>query len=304
MTTNAGPEYGNAEKNYLVAQNVQEKIMWMEQMIKYAPKHKSSENMLAKLRLRFAKLKKEQKKDAANKKGGYSVGIKKEGDAQITIIGAPNSGKSTLLAALTNAKPKISEYPFTTVKPEIGTLDLGGLKAQFVEIPPITYTDNDREWLSLARISDLVIVLINSFSELTKISTYLKDTTVLNKKIFVLSKSDLLNEEEIAKFINFDRVLILSAKTSRGLEELKQKIFYNLELIRIFTKEPGRKPSGLPVVLKIDSDVRELARKIRKDYPDRFLFAKIWGKGAKFAGQSVGIEYKLHDQDIVELHLK
>lgn len=304
MTTNAGPEYGNAEKNYLVAQNVQEKIMFMEEMIKYAPKHKSSENMLAKLRLRLAKLKKEQKKDVANKKGGYSVGIKKEGDAQITIIGAPNSGKSTLLATLTNARPKISEYPFTTVKPEIGTLDLGGLKAQFIEIPPITYTDNDREWLSLARISDLVIVLINSFSELTKISTYLRDTTILNKRIFVLSKSDSLGQEEIAKFKNFGRVVILSSKNSRGLEELKQRIFDSLGLIRVFTKEPGRKPSELPVVLKADADIKELATNIRKDYPDRFLFAKIWGKGAKFAGQSVGIEYKLHDQDIVELHLK
>ena len=304
MTTNAGPEYGNAEKNYLVAQGVQEKIMWMEQMIKYAPKHKSSENMLAKLRLRLAKLKKEQKKDAANKKGGYSVGVKKEGDAQITIIGAPNSGKSTLLATLTNARPKISEYPFTTVKPEIGTLDLGGLKAQFIEIPPITYTDNDREWLSLARISDLVIVLINSFSELTKVSTYLRDTTILNKRIFVLSKADSLSHEEIAKFRNFDKVIILSAKSSKGLEQLKQRIFDSLGLIRVFTKEPGRKPSELPVVLKIDADIRELAKNIRKDYPDRFLFAKIWGKGAKFAGQSVGIEYRLHDQDIVELHLK
>ena len=89
-----------------------------------------------------------------------------------------------------------------------------------------------------------------------------------------------------------------------GIEELKQKIFDTLGLIRVFTKEPGRKHSELPVVMKIGADIRELAGRIRKDYPDRFVFAKIWGKSAKFAGQSVGIEYKLNDQDIVELHLK
>ena len=47
-----------------------------------------------------------------------------------------------------------------------------------------------------------------------------------------------------------------------------------------------------------------MAEKIRRDYPDRFIYAKIWGKSAKFTGQNVGLEHELKDQDIVELHLK
>ena len=304
MTTNAGPEYGAAEKKYLAAQTTQERIMFLDEMIKYAPKHKSSENMLAKLRGRLAKLKKEQKRDAQNKKGGYSVGIKKEGDAQITIVGAANSGKSSLLGALTNARPKISEYPFTTIKPEIGTLDIGGLKAQFVEIPPLTYTDNDKEWLSIARISDLVVVLITSFSELTKISTYLSNEAITNKKVFVLTKTDSLSKEEIDKFKNFGTIIKSSVLKSEGLGDIKQAIFKSLGLIRVFTKEPGREHNELPVVLKEGAVIRDIAAKIRKDYVARFEYAKIWGKSAKFPGQSVGIEYELHDQDLIELHLK
>lgn len=304
MTTNAGPEYGAAEKKYLAAQTIQEKMLFLEEMIKFAPKHKSSENMLAELRRRLAKFKKELKKESLKKKGGHSFAIKKEGDAQITLIGLPNSGKSTLLAALTNAKPKVSEYPFTTIKPEIGTLDLGGLKSQFIELPPITESESDREWLSIARISDLVIVLINSFSELTRVSNYLRNESVLNKKIFVLGKTDSLEHEELSKFKNLSNVIKISVEKSEGTEELKKAIFDNLGLIRVHTKEPGKKPTELPVVLKVNANIREMAGKIRKDYPARFLFAKVWGKSAKFSGQTVGMEHILKDKDIVELHLK
>ncbi|RMD66154.1 GTP-binding protein HSR1, partial [Candidatus Pacearchaeota archaeon] len=56
MPINAGPEYLKAEKEYLKAKDIDEKIYWLEEMIRRAPKHKGAENLLAELRSRLKKL--------------------------------------------------------------------------------------------------------------------------------------------------------------------------------------------------------------------------------------------------------
>jgi len=299
MTTNPGYEYMDAEKKYLAAKTIDEKIRCLEEVIRTAPKHKSSEKLLANLKTRMAKLKAMQKREKSTKKG-RSMGIKKEGDAQVTILGFTNSGKSQLLASLTDAKPKSSEIPFTTLVPEIGTLDLEGIKVQLVELPARI---DDKELLSIARASDLILVLITSLNELLQIGTILKKENILTKRLFLLNKIDSISPEELNR-LKAVNLLRISAEKKTGLEELKQKIFENIDLIRVFTKEPGKKQTERPMIVKKDSTVRDLADKIRKDFPDRFLKAVIWGKSAKFPGQTVGLDHRLSDKDIVELYLK
>ena len=198
MTTNAGPEYFVAQSKYLGAQTTEDRIRCMEDMIRCAPKHKSSENMLAELKRKLSKLKKESIREKKTKKGGFSNAIKKEGDAQVVMLGFANSGRSTLLAATTNARPKISEYPFTTIGPEIGTIDIGGCKVQFIETPPLSENEGDREWISMARVSDLVVTIITSLDELMRMSNYLKREGLFNKRMIVL-----LQKNSIGTLINF-----------------------------------------------------------------------------------------------------
>jgi ribosome-interacting GTPase 1 len=83
---------------------------------KNRPKHKGSENLLAELKTRLKKLREKEKvkKEICGEKG-----IKKEG-FQFVLIGFPNSGKSSLLAKLTNARPTIAEHAFSTFQPELG----------------------------------------------------------------------------------------------------------------------------------------------------------------------------------------
>lgn len=300
MTTNAGYEYKNAELRFISASTNEEKLQALEEMIRTAPKHKSSENMLANLKSRYVKLKKELERAKAVKKGGHSLSIKKEGDGQVVVIGFANSGKSSLLTALTNAKPLISPIPYSTVKPEIGTLDLEGIKLQLIELPANL---KDKEILGIAKTSDLILVLITSLKELSEITTLLKEERVSNKKIFILGRVDSIDKSELARLKPFG-LLHVSAQKPAGLEELKQKILENTGLMRIYTKEPGKKPSEKPLVLKKDSPIKELAEKIRKDFVNRFIKARIWGASAKFSGQTVGLEHVLHDKDVVELYLK
>lgn len=94
-STNQSPFYIKAEKNFLGAGTPEDKIKFLEEMIKECPKHKSSEKMLANLKTRYKKLKAQLEK---SKKSGKSsrVGIKKE-DMQAAILGKTNSGKSSLI---------------------------------------------------------------------------------------------------------------------------------------------------------------------------------------------------------------
>lgn len=298
MTTNPGYEFINAEKKFLAAKTIEEKIACLEEMIKTAPKHKSSENLMANLKTRMAKLKAMQEKEKGKKKG-RSQGVKREGDAQVTILGFTKSGKSSLLAALTEAKPKISDVPYTTLVPEIGALHLDGIIVQLVELP----ARFDGEIMSIVKTSDIVIILVTSLSELIELASIMKKENVQTKRIVVLNKIDTLPEDEMKKFAAVNPIKI-SATHNIGLEELKKRIFDLIGLMRIYTKEPGKKSSERPIILRNGESIRDLAEKIRKDFPERFIKAIVWGKSAKFPGQTVGIEHRLMDKDIVELYLK
>ena len=299
MPINADYFYQRAEMDFLNAKTTEDKIEKLKKMISAAPKHKGSENLRAELNKRLVKLKKESEKES-RKKTGKSVGVKKEGDAQVTLFGFTQSGKSSLLSALTNARPKISELPFTTFVPEIGTLDLEGLKVQVVDLPARI---DDKEVLAIARASDFIIVIVTSLDQLIILNNLFKKENMTTRRIFTLNKVDTTSPEELKKFEKLP-VIKISSKTGRGLDDLKQKIFESIDLIRVYTKEPGKKPSERPMIARKDSTIKELAEKIRKDYSKRFLKARVWGKSAKFDGQIVGISHILKDKDVLELYLK
>src|SRR3989338_211698 len=115
-STNQSPFYKKAEVMFLQAKTNEEKLRCLEEMIKECPKHKSSEKMLANLKTRYIKLKEKIETLRKSSKGSKKSGIKKE-DLQAVIIGLTNSGKSSLLSALTNTNPEIAPYDFTTKIP-------------------------------------------------------------------------------------------------------------------------------------------------------------------------------------------
>ena len=93
----------------------------------------------------------------------------------------------------------------------------------------------------------------------------------------------------------------VSVQTGAGLEELKEKIFELLGVIRIYTKVPGKEPDlKAPFILKRGSTVADLAGAIHRDLPRTMKTARIWGS-ARFAGQAVMRDYELQDRDIVEI---
>ncbi len=294
-STNQSPQYQKAQAMFLRAQTNEERLHWLDEMIRECPKHKSAESMLANLKTRRKKLL--EKIEAAKKsgRGGGKPGIKKE-ELQAVIIGFTNSGKSSLLAELTNVKPEIAPYEFTTKHPLVGMMKYSGTNIQLIEVPAFGSEYYD---VGLVNSADVILITITSLSELEKIFPELSRTH--GKKLVIFNVKDEVNERRIestlkGKGLNFS---IINTRTSEGLEELKEKIFQCFGKIRVYTKEPGKPKSENPIILMPNATVSDVAKKIFHN-SSIVKETRIWGPSSKFSGQIVGLQHQLKDLDVVE----
>lgn len=123
--------------------------------------------------------------------------------------------------------------------------------------------------------------------------------------LIVINKIDTANKSEINNIKSIKGAVTISAMNKKGLEELKQKTFKKLKLIRIYLKQVGKKPDlSKPLIMKKGDSVKHVCKNLHKDFLTQFRYAKIWGPSAKYAGQTVGLKHKLLDKDIVQVHLK
>lgn len=295
-STNQSPQYQKAEVMFLRSQTNEERLKWLEEMIRECPKHKSAEKMLANLKTRYIKLKDKIEATKKVRKGTKKPGIKKE-EMQAVIIGFPNSGKSTLLSLLTNVKPKIEAYQFTTKAPIVGIMKYSGIGVQIIEIPSINSEYYDK---GIVNTADVVLILINSIEQIKEVEDTIKNIT--GKKIFVfnvIEKDEDLRKVEATLKSKKLEYAVTNTRTSEGIEDLKETIFMGFGKIRIFTKEPGKNRSEKPFVMEPESTVKNIAERIFKN-SSKVKETKIWGPSSKFPGQKVGLEHKLKDLDTVE----
>ncbi len=170
MPTNLPPQIADLEKKYLQAETTSEKIKALEEYLSAIPKHKGTERLRAQIKTKLSKLRltleEQKKRRSATSTAGGRYAIKREGAAQVVIIGVANSGRSSLLSALTNAEPNITSYPFGTTKPIPGMMLFEDVQIQLLEGPALFEGASEgKGWgpkvLSLARNADGLILLID-----------------------------------------------------------------------------------------------------------------------------------------------
>ena len=150
--------------------DIEKRIKEIEDELKNTKYNKSTEKHILKLKARLTYLRKElEEKKRREKKRFSRAGIKKEGDARVTIIGPPSVGKSYLFNKLTNAKSEIGDYPFTTLNIHPGIMKYKGAEIQVLDTPGLIKgaslgKGNGREILSMARDSDLILIMIDVFN--------------------------------------------------------------------------------------------------------------------------------------------
>jgi len=325
MPANLTPEYFKAEKWYKSASTNDEKILALERMLAVMPKHKGTDHLKADLRKKLSKL-----KDAGTqKKGGSHVDIfhvPRGGAGQIVLIGTPNCGKSSILAALTNAKVHVADFPFATSGPVPGMVTFEDIHIQLVDMPPITADYVAPGQVGTYRNCDLIAIVIDLSGDVIEQFSVCMDflesrNLLINaetpasddegnaraKEAFcICTKSDIAEAgalESLKELCERPLEFIeISAVTGAGLDILPAKFFELLGIIRVYAKPPG-KPADMtePFTLPVGSTVMDLATHIHRHLAEKLKSAKIWGTGV-YDGQNVHRTHVLNDKDIIELH--
>lgn len=132
-----------------------------------------------------------------------------------------------------------------------------------------------------------------------------------NKKymsgLLVINKIDTVTEETVEEVKQrFPDAVYISADQEINLEEVREKIYEKLRLIRIFLKEPGKEADMKePMIMLEENTLHDLCNKLHKDFSRKLRFARMWGKSVRFDGQKiVSLQHVIHDKDIVELHIR
>ncbi len=329
MPANLPPQYYEAEKRYRDARTNEERLAILKEMWAIMPKHKGTDRLQGDLKAKISELKKEMQKPRIAHRRTYSRHVPRQGAAQVVLIGPPNVGKSQILSRLTKATPQVASYPFTTQEPQVGMIEFEDIKIQLIDTPPIP-GDFIQPWLPpIIRSADLLLLVVDLGSneileEIDGVIRRLEESRIklvseepkevglfgdaYKKTIILGNKSDLEEAEgclEALKDLYADKfpIISISGKDSGDWVRLKKEIYQALNIIRVYTKEPG-KPADLkdPIVLKKGSIVFDAAKAIHKDFAHNLRYVRMWGS-SKFDGQQVDRDHPLEDGDIVEFHV-
>lgn len=327
MAANLTPQYLEAEAEYKAAKTPEERLEKLRKMFSLIPKHKASEKLQADLKTRMSEVRAEiEAAKKAPKRSSTSVKIPAQGAGQVLIFGGPNAGKSSLLAAVTKAKPTIADYPFTTREPAAGMMDYEDVRIQLIDLPPVSPDYFESYLADLTQACDAAVLLVDLGDDdgpfaveavLERLASVKKElvgrlpddpdprvcyrrTLLVGNKIDAPDAADRL---EILREMFADRFSIhtLSVHSGEGLDAFRRQLFELLGVMRIYPKKPG-KPVEMtdPFTCPIGSTVAEFAGVVHADLAEKCKSARVWGTDVT-DGQTVGREHVLHDRDIVEL---
>jgi ribosome-interacting GTPase 1 len=335
VPANLTHDYKAAEDRYRRSRDPQERLDALREMLRLIPKHKGTDHLQADIKSRIKDLTSELSgpRQRAARTGPATV-IRPEGAAQVALIGPPNSGKSALHARVTGSHSASEPYPFATQFPQPGMMRVDDVLIQLVDLPSIAET-HPIPWIGNALQPADAALLVVDLSVPGCVESVAAVHEILEQRrvhltarwpargeqhpddpfavvlpcLVVATKSDLIPNisEELEVFLELEGyhypTIPVSAENGHGLDELGAWLFRNLEIVRVYTKEPGR-PADMtqPFAVRRGATVLDVAELVHKDFARSFKHARLWG-GSGYEGQQVGRDHVVDDGDVVELHI-
>ena len=246
-----------------------------------------------------------------------SLQVRREGAAQIALVGPPNTGKSSLLQALSDIQVKTGDYAFTTLRPVPALTRIGGALVQLVEIPGLIEGARDdrgggRALLGVLRNAEAIVYCRSAADPPERLDVVVREVVAAGidkRAILALTKADDLTGDELERAVGSARVdstqalgavLPVSVLDDESLDRLREAIWALTGLIRVRPRRDGRVDDE-PFALAEGATVVELADLIHHDVGRSCTGGRVWGDSARFDGQRVGRAHVLADGDAVEV---
>ncbi|MBW1720320.1 MAG: 50S ribosome-binding GTPase [Deltaproteobacteria bacterium] len=331
MPANLPPQYYELEREFRAEKDPREKLRLAQELLAMMPKHKGTDKLQADMKAKISKLKKQLSRSSTAhgvRQAAAHDYIEKEGAGQIILIGPPNSGKSSLLEALTRAKPIVADYPYSTREPLTGMMTYETVQLQLIDTPPISPESYENYLSGLIRNADLVALVCDLAVESMlddamyviqkleekriilrpKVTERPDDPRFSYKRTIICAHKEYEDESgekraNLASVLPGFRVVATSIINDNSLNNFKKAVFESLDIMRVYTKPVGKEADfSDPIIVPIGATVEYAAVTLHKDFAHKLKYAKIWGHG-KYDGQRVQRDFKLSDGDILEFHI-
>jgi hypothetical protein len=330
MVLNVRPAYLRAEQKYKAAGTTEEKLQALREMLATAPKHKSAQKLLKDLKQRISRLRNDQSEKRRSSGHADPFNIRAQGAGQVLLLGAPNVGKSSILAALTKASVKVAEFPFTTQVPVPGMAFHEDVPIQLVDTPPVTAEHLPTGLAGAIDHTDAALLVLDAASDSALEDLELCRRVVASRGLFgvydpepsayedhphmplrtlvACTKMDLPGAGDTLETLRElypepTRFVGISTKTGEGLKQMLGLLFELLHVVRVYSKPPGKPPDlDKPFVLHVGSTVKDLAEQIHHELGRSVRGARLWGSNVHH-GHQVHIDHVLNDRDIVQLNV-
>ncbi len=240
-----------------------------------------------------------------------SISVRREGAAQVALVGPPNAGKSSLLQALSHIQIKTGDYAFTTVRPVPALTRIGGVLVQLVEIPGLIEGAGDdrgggRALLGVLRNADAIVYCQEAAAPLRDLRIVRAEVAaagIAKPAVLAATKldeADLDRLDQVRRAVPDLDVIGVSVLDDATVEDLRAAIWRLTGLIRVWLHHNGS-TDPQPLALPAGATITEVAAQVHRELAASLVGALVWGPSARFAGQRVGRTHVVADGDTVEI---